>query len=69
MRPRRQLTLALGLAAVLALAACATGTAESASTSEARSTVVTTVDTSWGTVAVPTSRLRRSASTPPTWTC
>jgi len=54
MRPRRQFTLALGLAAVLALAACATGTAESASTSEARSTVVTTVDTSWGTVAVPT---------------
>ncbi len=57
MRPSRPIRLAIGLAAALALAGCANssaGSAPSSSSEQARSTVVTTIDTTFGTVAVPT---------------
>ena len=54
MRLRHRYRLALGLVALSALAACGSSSAESVSSGETRSTVVTTVDTSWGSVAVPT---------------
>ncbi|HEY5882372.1 MAG TPA: ABC transporter substrate-binding protein [Nakamurella sp.] len=54
MLPRRSLGLALGLAAALTATACASSSAASGGSGEPRSTVVTTIDTTFGTVAVPT---------------